>query len=521
MSLQMSKQKNMGFVKDTIGFTYRRALQERYQNGGHRSKKALAMEIVFPVAAFLLIAFCMALVCIRRRKAKTNQVSIGPTTQKSRREEDEDLLKTLVPGLPPRFTYAEIQEATNGFQKKLGEGGYGTVYEGTLPQSGSRIAVKVFLDPESKTCRKGFCAEVLSIGEKEHANLVQLRGFCVEDDHRMLVYELMENGSLNRALFGGNSHDKSKGPMLLSWDRRKAIAIDIARALAFLHEEGEEKTPVIHCDVKPENILLNEKWEAKVSDFGLAKLIWAARGNVDHHEEEEEGERVVIAELAGDGKANGKQKPLARPSAEIQSRKSQLSGNTGVRGTLGYVAPEWTSGEGDPEQTITTASDVYSYGVVLLEVVAGQRCMVPGHPFLPGLAFDMLRDGRPLSDLLDPRLRVPLHSQGAALESLSALELEDVHRSVNVALWCLQEDVKLRPTMVDVLNMLANKKSLPLAPYCDYFDGSSHFFDEGEDHHYSSLFSNSTSGVHDKEVETSSTSSFDPTSWQASALSGR
>lgn len=480
---------------------------ESSTDGGHRNKKALAMEIVFPVVSFLLLAFCLGLVFARRRKAKkaktVNQINAADA-QKSRRQDDEALLETLAPGLPPRFTYAEMLEATNGFQKKLGEGGYGAVYEGVLPSSGSKIAVKVFLDTSSIACRKGFCAEVMSIGEKTHSNLVQLRGFCVEDDYRMLVYELMENGSLNKVLFGAKA-EESKG-LVLSWERRKAIAIDTARALAFLHEEGEEKTPVIHCDVKPENILLNENWVAKVSDFGLAKLLWSSR---PHHEEEKDDE--------DDGKSNRMQTPL---SIDVSSKLYLLSGK-GVRGTLGYLAPEWIRADAGPD-TISTSSDVYSFGVVLLEIIAGRRSMVPGHPFLPGHAFDMLADGRDLSELLDPCLHAAVCQQeGASHGTSPSFELGDVQKSVNVALWCLQEDLTLRPTMMDVLDMLTDKVPVASPPFCDYFAGSSHFFDEVEYHDHSHIFSDLTSSSHDKVLKTSTSTTHETGSWQVSILSGR
>ncbi|MCO5610951.1 hypothetical protein L7F22_065198 [Adiantum nelumboides] len=480
-------------------------------NGSHRDKKALAMEIFFPVVGFLLLlALCSALFCRRlKSKAKVSTINksnpYSNSVQKSmtRVQEDEVLLDNLASaGLPPRFTYAEMEKATNGFVKKLGEGGYGAVFEGELSASGTRIAVKVFLDTTSTACRNGFCKEVMSIGEKKHQNLVQLRGYCVEDEHRMLVYELMENGSLNKLLFGGKAGEKSKE---LNWERRRAIAIDTARALAFLHdEEGEQKRPLIHCDVKPENILLNENWVAKVSDFGLAKLLWGASNK--HHDDDHP-----------DGDSDGRHTPSAHDGSSTTWDTGCLSGlvsSKGIRGTLGYLAPEWVRIDIGPD-SITTASDVFSFGVVLLELVAGRRSMVPRKPFLLGQAFDMLANEDDLSNLLDPHVL-----EGSPL-GLSPQSLEDARNFVKIALWCLQEDITLRPTMESIVTMLTNKELIASPPFCDYFAGSSHFFDEVDHPLKEVTLSLGTFNSHSKEQKSFSPTSYGQGSWQISILSGR
>lgn len=474
--------------------------------GGHRNKKALAMEIAFPVVGFcLLLGLCLAIAFTRKKREKASSIdkkdtAYSSSVQKSRTREQEDevLLETLAPGLPPRFTYADMFDATNGFTKKLGEGGYGAVFEGTLPKSGTKIAVKVFLDTASTACRNGFCKEVMSIGEIKHQNLVQLRGFCVEDEHRMLVYELMENGSLNKLLFGVKASGKSK----LQWERRRAIAIDAARALAFLHDERGQKRAVIHCDVKPENILLNENWVAKVSDFGLAKLLWGSTNK--HHEDDDHGE------------SDGRQSPSAHDSSSTWETGclSGLVSSKGVRGTLGYLAPEWVRVEAGPD-TITTACDVYSFGVVLLELIAGRRSMVPGHPFLLGHAFDTLANGDDLSSLLDP------HLSDDVLVGTSTNYSEDARNIVKIALWCLQEDIALRPTMANIVTMLTTKQSVPSPPFCEYFAGSSHFFDEVSSQLGEHIFSSNISNSHDKDLDTSTSTSYNQGSWQISILSAR
>lgn len=172
-------------------------------------------------------------------------------------KEDEtpaDFLDT-VPSLPPRFSYSKLQKATKNFSRKLGDGAFGSVYEGTLP-NGARVAVKM-LEKTSVQGEKQFRAEVASMGAIRHLNLVRLHGFCSEGAHRLLVYEFMPNGSLDAWLFG-----KKQGEKLLDWEQRLNIALGTARALAYLHEECSDH--IIHLDVKPENILLDHQFCPKV-----------------------------------------------------------------------------------------------------------------------------------------------------------------------------------------------------------------------------------------------------------------
>ena len=178
-------------------------------------------------------------------------------------KEDEtpaDFLDT-VPSLPPRFSYSKLQKATKNFSRKLGDGAFGSVYEGTLP-NGARVAVKM-LEKTSVQGEKQFRAEVASMGAIRHLNLVRLHGFCSEGSHRLLVYEFMPNGSLDAWLFG-----KKQGEKLLDWEQRLNIAQGTARALAYLHEECSDH--IIHLDVKPENILLDHQFCPKVSLYLLS-----------------------------------------------------------------------------------------------------------------------------------------------------------------------------------------------------------------------------------------------------------
>jgi serine/threonine protein kinase len=175
------------------------------------------------------------------------------------KEAAADFLES-VPSLPPRFSYAKLQKATKNFGRKLGDGAFGSVYEGSLP-NGSRVAVKM-LEKASVQGEKQFRAEVASMGAIRHLNLVRLHGFCSEGSHRLLVYEFMANGSLDSWLF-----KKKQGEKMLDWEQRLNIALGTARALAYLHEECSDH--IIHLDVKPENILLDHQFCPKVCPHPL------------------------------------------------------------------------------------------------------------------------------------------------------------------------------------------------------------------------------------------------------------
>ncbi|KAF7850020.1 hypothetical protein BT93_L0019, partial [Corymbia citriodora subsp. variegata] len=213
-----------------------------------------------------------------------------------------------------RFTYAELKKATRNFSTEIGRGSGGVVYKGVLPDGGE-AAVKLL--NEANQGEEEFLAEVRTIGNLNHMNLIAMWGYCVEGRHRLLVYEFMNHGSLAENL----SSDQ------LDWKQRYEIAVGSAKGLAYLHEECLEW--VLHCDVKPHNILLDSNYQPKVADFGLSKL------------------------LNREGLKN--------------------SSFSRIRGTRGYMAPEWVY-----NMPITSKVDVYSYGIVLLEMLTG-RNPVAGH----------------------------------------------------------------------------------------------------------------------------------------------
>ncbi|XP_047334216.1 G-type lectin S-receptor-like serine/threonine-protein kinase At2g19130 [Impatiens glandulifera] len=283
------------------------------------------------------------------------------------------------------FVYRDLQNATKNFSEKLGGGGFGSVFKGTLPDS-TLIAVKK-LDSISQG-EKQFRTEVSTIGTVQHVNLVRLRGFCSEGKEKLLVYEYMPNGSLDSILF--HPKDSKSG---LDWKTRYQVAIGMARGLSYLHEKCRDC--IVHCDIKPENILLDSGFCPKVADFGLAKLIGR------------DFSRVL----------------------------------TTLRGTRGYLAPEWISGV-----AITAKADVYSYGMMLFELISGRRNSDPSEDgkvkFFPTWAANLAIEGGDILSLLDPRL------------DRESAEAEEVMRICRVACWCIQDEEGHRPTMGQVVQIL-------------------------------------------------------------------
>ncbi|TYH80706.1 hypothetical protein ES332_D03G149700v1 [Gossypium tomentosum] len=290
-------------------------------------------------------------------------------------------------GAPVQFSYKELQRLTKGFKEKLGAGGFGAVYKGVLANR-TVMAVKQLEGIEQG--EKQFRMEVATISSTHHLNLVRLIGFCSEGRHRLLVYEFMKNGSLDNFLFTTEEHSGK----MLSWEYRYNVALGTARGITYLHEECRDC--IVHCDIKPENILLDENFNAKVSDFGLAKLI-----NPKDH------------------------------------RYRTL---TSVRGTRGYLAPEWLA-----NLPITSKSDVYSYGMVLLEIVSGRRnfdvSADTNRKKFSVWAYEEFEKGN-IEGIVDKKLR-----------SLD-VDMEQITRAIQVSFWCIQEQPSHRPMMGKVVQML-------------------------------------------------------------------
>lgn len=338
------------------------------------------------VSAFLVIAVFVIVMIVR--------ILILTTPS-----EDDAFLESL-PGLPPRFSYKELQAATHNFSTSLGSGASGKVFRGVL-RDGMEVAVKQLQITGESHGSKQFRAEVATLGNINHINLVQLRGFCAEGSHRLLVYEYVSKGSLDRWIFASTSTEEQQRPNL-SCETRYKIAVDIARGLAFLHDESREA--VMHLDVKPQNILLDEAFNAKLADFGLSKLM--DRG---------------------------------------QSRTV-----TAMRGTPGYMAPEWFL-----NMPVTDRSDVFSYGMVLLEMVGGRKNLVlsvtTDEWYFPAWAVQQATKGR-VMDVVDRQLL------------LADVNEKAIQRLLDVAFWCIQDDASSRPGMSALLHMLEGHAAVPRPP---------------------------------------------------------
>lgn len=290
------------------------------------------------------------------------------------------------------FTYREIKVATNNFKDVIGRGSFGSVYLGKLP-NGKTVAVKVRLD-KSQLGAESFVNEVSVLSQIHHQNLVMLEGFCHESKQQILVYEYIPCGSLADNLYG-----KSRKRITLSWIRRLKIAVDAAKGLDYLHNGSDPR--IIHRDVKSSNILLDTDMNAKVCDFGLSKQF-------------------------------------------SQSDVSHVS--TGVKGTVGYIDPEYYS-----TLQLTEKSDVYSFGVVLLELICGRE--------------SLSRSGTP--DSFNLVLWAKPYLQAGAFEIVDeslkgTFEVESMRKAVFVAARCVERDACQRPTIAEVLAELKQAYTIQL-----------------------------------------------------------
>ncbi|XP_074284650.1 rust resistance kinase Lr10-like [Silene latifolia] len=298
----------------------------------------------------------------------------------------ERFLSDMAKEKPTRFSSQELAHCTSNFSQVLGSGGFGIVYRGEFANK-IQIAVKVLKDNTTKKMEEQFMAEMSTMGRTYHINLVRLYGFCFEPTMKALVFEYMENGGLDKLIFGHQS-------TTIGLEKLHEIAIGIARGIAYLHEECHQR--IIHYDIKPENVLLDVNLNPKVADFGLARL---------------------------------------------SNRDSSNMVMSGCRGTPGYAAPElWTP------YPVTYKCDVYSFGMVLFEIVGRRR----NHDSnLSGESGEWV-----------PRWAYDKFNNGELIQMLSVLGIEEpeerekAERMVKVALWCVQYLPNSRPMMSSVVKML-------------------------------------------------------------------
>lgn len=289
---------------------------------------------------------------------------------------------------PHRITYQEIEAATKGFSEEnvIGVGGNGKVYKGVLEGGGAEIAVKR-ISHENDGGTRAFLAEISSLGRLKHKSLVGLRGWCKrEKGSLMLVYDYMENGSLDKWIF------QCDGSMMLSCEERIRVLKDVAAGVLYLHEGWEKK--VLHRDIKSSNVLLDKEMNGRLGDFGLARM-------------------------HGHG---------------------QVASTTRVVGTVGYLAPEvFSSGRA------STQTDVFGFGILILEVLSGRRPIEEGKPILVEMVWELMVQGK-LLDALDARLRAK-----------GGFDEEEVERVLHLGLLCAYPDPRARPTMRQVVKVLEGK----------------------------------------------------------------
>ncbi|KAL7174719.1 hypothetical protein ACSBR2_033873 [Camellia fascicularis] len=308
-------------------------------------------------------------------------------------EEVEHLRRSAAANPLIVFTFDELKIITGNFRQDhmLGGGGFGSVYKGFITEDLGKglqttpVAVKVHDGDNSYQGHREWLAEVIFLGHLSHPNLVKLIGYCCEDEHRVLIYEYMARGSVENNLF-------SRVLLPLPWSIRMKIAFGAAKGLAFLHEAEK---PVIYRDFKTSNILLDMDYNAKLSDFGLAK----------------------------DGPVGD---------------KSHVS--TRIMGTYGYAAPEYIM-----TGHLTPRSDVYSYGVVLLELLTGRKSLDKSRPAreqnLTDWALPILKEKKKLLNIVDPRLD-------------GDYPIKAVHKAAMLAYHCLNRNPKARPLMRDIVDSL-------------------------------------------------------------------
>ncbi|XP_062188597.1 G-type lectin S-receptor-like serine/threonine-protein kinase At1g34300 isoform X1 [Phragmites australis] len=369
----------------------------------------IATAIFVPFLAMVLLRLCIrcdACFAVRRRTATTQPYEVVPD-HRIRNVTIEKFLSEIKHEKPFRFAPPQIAGFTQNYSTRLGAGGFGTVFKGELP-NGLAVAVKVFhssLDQRSE--EEQFMAEVGTIGRTHHINLVRLFGFCFDDDVRALVYEYMEHGDLGACLL-----DQGRDVGLPAL---RDIAVGVARGIRYLHEECQQK--IVHYDIKPVNVLLDGDLTPKVADFGLARLVNRADTHVSM---------------------------------------------SGVRGTPGFAAPELWMQSG-----VTEKCDVYSFGMLLLEIVGRRRNFDEAAPesqqWFPKLAWTKYESG----DLMEI-IATPSRDHSVLVIDDDAQQCkETVERMCKVAFWCVQQQPEARPPMGVVVKMLEGE--MDIAPPANPF----------------------------------------------------
>ncbi|XP_059450401.1 PR5-like receptor kinase [Corylus avellana] len=357
----------------------------------------IAIAISAAVAA-IVVTFCLIIYCVKRRHFSSNAM-VNKSGAKNYQVIDEEIMRNCGSIAPKRYTYSDVKKLTNSFKDKVGQGGYGVVYKGKLPD-GRMVAVKIL--NKSKGNGEEFINEVASISRTSHVNIVTLLGFCYERSKRALIYEFMPNGSLDKFIY-----DKGSQITNCHLDSKTMfqIAVGIARGLEYLHRGCN--TRILHFDIKPHNILLDEDLRPKISDFGLAKRCKTK-------------ESIVLL--------------------------------TGMRGTAGFIAPEVFSRNFGG---VSHKSDVYSYGMLVLEMVGGRKnfdgeLSHTSEIYFPHWIYTKLEQDKDSTTF------------GETIED----EVDEITKKMTiVSLWCIQTKPSDRPSIGKVIEMLEGTlQSLPFPP---------------------------------------------------------
>ncbi|XP_068333116.1 LEAF RUST 10 DISEASE-RESISTANCEUS RECEPTOR-LIKE PROTEIN KINASE-like 2.4 isoform X2 [Pyrus communis] len=370
------------------------------EDGGGPGTGNLVTKVSTGAVAGLIFLF--VIVCCLRRKLSSYRFLFFWKKQNKNRQIVEAFLRSYGPLQVRRYNYLEVKNMTNSFKEKLGRGGYGAVYKGKL-KDGCLVAVKVL----TKLTGGGeeFMNEVAAISRTSHVNVVALLGFCFEGSKRALIYEFMPNGSLEKFIFDSNT--PNIGHDHLGWEALDQISLGVARGLEYLHRGCS--TRILHFDIKPHNILLDENFTPKISDFGLAKIC---------------------------------------------NRKESIVSMLGARGTIGYIAPEVFSRNFG---NVSHKSDVYSYGMMISEMVGGRR--------------NIDAEAENTSEIYFPHWIYKRLELDEELGLQSVANEEDKARArkmIIVSLWCIQTDPSKRPAMKEVIDMLegsVDSLQIPPKPY--------------------------------------------------------
>ncbi|OIT04671.1 PREDICTED: rust resistance kinase Lr10-like [Nicotiana attenuata] len=346
------------------------------------SKKVIVASVLGSVFAFALIILLVYKI-VKLKIKKEDQKRI------ERFLEDYKALR------PTRYSYADIKKITEQFKYKLGQGGYGKVYKGKLTNE-ILVAIKVLNNFKGEG--EDFINEVGSIGRIHHVNVVRLVGYCADGYRRALVYEYLQNDTLQKIISSGNE----RGPSL-GWEKMQQIAVGIAKGIEYLHQGCNQR--IVHFDIKPHNILLDQDFNPKVADFGLAKLC---------------------------------------------SKDQSAVSMTAARGTIGYIAPEVFSRN---YGNVSYKADIYSFGMLLLDMIGGRK------------KFDAANEENSSSQIYYPEWMYKQLEKGEEIEI--QIDNEDdssiIKKLAIVGLWCIQWYPADRPSMKVVIQMLEGE-GIPVMP---------------------------------------------------------